>query len=210
MLLAVFAYYQRRRVQPLIDPRLFGEPTFSTGLLAVQVFWMGQASFFVILALYLQFGRHLSALQSGAVFMAIGAGYLLTSMTAHRLAARLGRHVVTAGALIMVAGLAAMTYATLHGIEALLPGLALDGIGMGMALAPLTTVALSRVAPEHTGAAAGVLSTVNQTGNALGVALIGIVFYQAGSYADGFRAGVLALIVVELILAGLIQLLPRR
>ncbi|WP_027346301.1 MFS transporter [Hamadaea tsunoensis] len=209
-LFAVFALHQSRRTHPLVNLRLFRERTFSTGLLAVQVFWMGQASFFVILALYLQFGQHLSALRSGAVFMAIGAGYLLTSMNAHRIAARLGRHAVTAGALIMVAGLAGMAAAAGHGVGWLLPGLAVDGLGMGMALAPLTTIALSRVAAEHTGAAAGVLATVNQTGNALGVALIGIVFYQASGYTAGFEAGLIVLIGLEALLALLIQLLPRR
>lgn len=205
-----FALHQRRHAHPLVNLDLFRQRAYSTGLLAVQVFWMGQASFFLILALYLQFGRGLSALESGTVFMAIGAGYLLTSVNAHRIAARLGRQTVTAGALIMVAGLAGMAVAAGHGIGWLLPGLAVDGVGMGMALAPLTTIALAKVAPAHTGAASGVLATVNQTGNAVGVALIGVVFYQAAGYTSGFRAGLVALIVLEVALAVLIQLLPRR
>jgi EmrB/QacA subfamily drug resistance transporter len=210
VLFAAFAVQQKHRRHPLVNLDLFRQRAFSTGLVAVQVFWMGQASFFLILALYLQFGRGLSALESGMVFMAIGAGYLLTSTNAHRIAARLGRQVVTAGALIMVAGLAAMVAAAGHGIGWLLPGLAVDGVGMGMALAPLTTIALAKVAREHTGAASGVLATVNQTGNAVGVALIGVVFYQAAGYTDGFRAGLVALIALEIALAALIQLLPRR
>lgn len=210
VLFAVFAVHQRRHRHPLVNLELFRQRAFSTGLVAVQVFWMGQASFFLILALYLQFGRGLSALQSGAVFAAIGAGYLLTSVNAHRLAARLGRQVVAAGAVIMAAGLAGMAVAAGHGVGWLLPGMAVDGIGMGMALAPLTTIALARVAPAHTGAASGVLATVNQTGNALGVALIGIVFYGAAGYTGGFQAGLVALIAVEIALAVLIQLVPRR
>ncbi|MCP2325265.1 EmrB/QacA subfamily drug resistance transporter [Hamadaea flava] len=210
VLFGAFGVHQSRQAHPLVNPRLFRQPAFGKGLLAVQLFWMGQASFFLILALYLQFGRGLSALESGTVFMAIGAGYLLTSTNAHRFAARLGRHVLTVGALIMVAGLASMAVAAGHGIGWLLPGLAIDGIGMGLALAPLTTTVLAKVAPEHAGSASGVLSTVNQTGNAVGVALIGIVFYQAADYTGGFQAGLIALCVLELALAGLVQLLPRR
>ncbi|MEV4620761.1 DHA2 family efflux MFS transporter permease subunit [Asanoa sp. NPDC049573] len=209
-LFAAFTVHQKRRRHPLVDLDLFRQRDFSIGLVAVQVFWMGQASFFLILALYLQFGRGLSALESGAVFMAIGAGYLLTSIIAHRLAARLGPQVVAIGALVMVAGLAAMAVAAGHGIGWLLPGLAVDGVGMGMALAPLTTAVLAKVAPQHTGAAAGILSTVNQTGNALGVALIGIVFYRAADYTGGFQAGLIALVVLEIALALLIQPLTRR
>jgi len=210
VLFAVFVRLQVYRTGALVDLSMFRRRAFSTALVAVQVFWMGQASFFLVLALYLQSGRGLSALSSGAVFMAVGAGYLLTSTNAHRIAARMGRHTVTAGALVMAAGLGALAAAATHPIAALLPGLALEGVGMGMVLAPLTTVALQNVAPEHTGAASGVLATVNQTGNAVGVALIGIVFYRAASITAGFQASALALVALEVVLAVLIQLLPRR
>ncbi|WP_204341975.1 MFS transporter [Micromonospora terminaliae] len=209
-LFALFVATQRRSAQPMVHLSMFRERAFSVGLVATQVFWMGQASFFLILALYLQVERGLSALESGIVFTAIGAGYLATSTYAHRIAARLGRQVVTVGALIMVVGLYAMWAAAGHGTGWLVPGLAVDGVGMGIALAPLTTTVLSRVSPRHTGAAAGVLATVNQTGNAVGVALIGIVFYQAADLTGGFRAGLVALIALELALAAVIQLLPRR
>ncbi|WP_433075855.1 MFS transporter [Dactylosporangium sp. CA-052675] len=210
VLFAVFLRSQRSRVQPLVDPRLLRGRSFGAGLVAVQAFWMGQASFFLVLALYLQSGRGLSALASGTVFMAVGAGYLLTSLNAHRVAARLGRAAVAVGALVMAAGLGAMALAAGAGLGWLLPGLALEGLGMGLALAPLTTLALSAVPAEHTGSAAGVLSTVNQTGNAVGVALIGIVFYRAATITDGFRASMVALVVLELALAALVRLLPRR
>ncbi|WNM38038.1 MFS transporter [Micromonospora halotolerans] len=210
LLFALFVTTQRRSGQPLVHPALFRERAFSVGLVATQVFWMGQASFFLILALYLQVERGLSALESGVVFTAIGAGYLATSTYAHRIAARLGRQVVTVGALVMVVGLYGMWAAAGHGTGWLVPGLAVDGIGMGIALAPLTTTVLARVSPSHTGAAAGVLATVNQTGNAVGVALIGIVFYQAADLTGGFRAGLVALVALELALAAVIQLLPKR
>jgi EmrB/QacA subfamily drug resistance transporter len=210
VLFAVFAVYQSRRAFPLVDLALFRERAFTTGLLAVQAFWMGQASFFLVLALYLQLGQHLSALESGAVFTTIGAGYLFTSINAHRIAARMGRQVVSVGALLMAAGLFGMYEAAGHDIRWLLPTLVVNGVGMGMALAPLTTTVLSRVSPTHTGAASGVLATVNQTGNAVGVALIGIFFYGAAGYTAGFQAALLALVVLELALAAIVQLLPRR
>src|SRR5580658_3711691 len=110
VLLAAFAWYQHRVAArggtPLIDPALFRERAFTAGLLAQLVFWTGQASFFLVLALYLQEGRGLTALASGVVFTAIGAGYLVTSSTAHHLARLLGRQVIAVGAVIMAAGLA--------------------------------------------------------------------------------------------------------
>ena len=226
LLLAAFAWYQHRVAArggaPLIDPALFRERAVTTGLLAQFVFWTGQASFFLVLALYLQEGRGLTALASGVVFTAIGAGYLVTSSTAHHLARLLGRQVIAVGAVIMVAGLALLWAAAAAGaggagseggagVGWLVPGLLVDGLGMGMVLAPLAVTVLARVSPQHAGPAAGVLSTVQQVGNALGVALLGIVFYGAlgGGVPHAFRGCLIFLIVVELVLAGLVQLLPK-
>jgi EmrB/QacA subfamily drug resistance transporter len=220
LLLAAFAWYQHRVAArggtPLVDPALFRERAFTAGLLAQLVFWTGQASFFLVLALYLQEGRGLTALASGVVFTSIGAGYLLTSSTAHHLARRLGRQVIAVGAVIMVAGLAllwagAAAGAGGAGVGWLVPGLLVDGLGMGMVLAPLAVTVLARVSPQHAGPAAGVLSTVQQVGNALGVALLGIVFYGAlgGGVPHAFRGCLIFLIAVELVLAGLVQLLPK-
>jgi len=214
LLLAAFARYQHRVAArggaPLIDPALFRERAFTAGLLAQLVFWTGQASFFLVLALYLQQGRGLTA---GVVFTAIGAGYLVTSSTAHHLARLLGRQVIAAGAVIMVAGLALLRAGAAPGagVGWLVPGLFVDGLGMGMVLAPLAVTVLTRVTPQHAGPAAGVLSTVQQVGNALGVALLGIVFYGAlgGGVPHAFRGCLIFLIVVEFALAGLVQLLPK-
>ena len=214
--LTVFGVHQHRHSSsPLVDTRLFRQRAFGAGILAQLAFWLGQASFFLVLALYLQQGRGLDALGSGLVFTAIGAGYLLTSTTAHRLAARLGRQVVAAGALLMAAGLGLLGLAAQQAGGAgsvwwLVPGLFVDGLGMGMVIAPVTTTVLARVSPQLVGSAAGVLATVQQVGGALGIALIGIVFYAADDFSQGFVRCVAVLAVLELVLAALVQLLPRR
>lgn len=77
VLFAVFVAHQRRLGatggDPVLDTALFRERGFAAGALAQLVFWTGQGSFFLILALYLQAGRGLDALASGVVFLAIGA-----------------------------------------------------------------------------------------------------------------------------------------
>jgi EmrB/QacA subfamily drug resistance transporter len=226
VLFAVFAVHQhrqgRRGGHPIVHTGLFRERPFSVGMVTQLAFWGGQASFFLILALYLQQGRGLDALGSGLVFMAIGAGYLATSTTAHLLAARMGRQVIAAGALIMTLGLGLIWAAVgalgtgggTAGVVWLVPGLLVDGIGMGMVVAPLTGTILSRVSPQLAGSASGVLATGQQVGGAIGVAVIGIVFYGAlGSGAadavpHAFRLGLVALAAMELAVAALVQLLP--
>jgi len=203
---------------PLIELDLFRERAFSAGLVAQLVFWMGQGSFFLVFALYLQQGHRLDALNSGLVFAAIGGGYLVTSTLSHRFAARLGRQAVALGTLVMAAGLVLLSETVRHiGVTGpvvdLTPALAVDGAGMGVALAPLVSIVLARVRPEHAGAASGVLSTAMQVGGALGVAVVGLVFYRflgpTLDYAHAFRAAIAVLVVVALAVAATVQLLPR-
>jgi MFS family permease len=160
-------------------------------------FWCGQASYFLVLALYLQVGRGLSPLQAGLVFTVLAAAYLAASMRAARLTARFGRTVIVAGAIALAVGhvaelLAASADAAL---PAIVPGLLLTGAGMGLCLAPITTIVLATVDPDRAGAVGGLLSTVQQVGNAVGVAVVGVVFFGAvgSGYAHAFSISVAAL-----------------
>ncbi|MFI8454281.1 MFS transporter [Kitasatospora sp. NPDC085464] len=200
---------------PLVDTRLFHSRAFSAGVLAQLAFWLGQGSFFLVLALHLQFGRGLDALGAGLVFTAIGLGYLITSNTTHRVTARLGgRRTITFGGLLMTAGLGLLALAAYDVADGsvwwLAPGLFVDGLGMGLVIAPVTAVVLEGVEPRLAGSAAGVVSTVQQVGGALGIALIGLVYYGAGDPTAAFGRSVLVLAVLELVLVGLVRLLPRR
>ena len=221
-LVALLVAHQRalaaRGGQPLLPLGLFRERAFAAGLLAQTGFWAGQASYFLVLALYLQLGRGLTALQAGTFFAAVGAGYLLTSTAARRVAARLGRQVITLGALMRVAGLGLMlvtveAIGTTGSLLWLVPAVALDGAGMGFAIAPLATVVLSRVTPQHAGTASGVLASGLQLGGAVGVAAIGVVFFgtlASHGYVAAFSAALVFLLVVCAAAAALVQLLPLR
>ncbi len=223
-LLLTFGLTQRRLAArdgaPLLDLALFRARAFTVGLLTTLVFHAGMASFFLVLALYLQQGLGLTALASGEIFTVLALGYVAASLYAPRLMRRWGRQTLAAGALVMAAGLILLrlTVARLgvDGHSALLaPALLLDGTGMGLVLAPLTATALGGLAPRHAGAAAGVLTTIQQVAGALGVALIGLIFYGAlghgggsAAYPQAFGAGLLYLIVLAIAVAVLIQLLP--
>jgi len=225
-LFAIFAVHQNRLRRaggsPLIDLTLFRERAFTAGLLAQLVFWTGQASYFLVFALFVQQGREMDALGAGLIFGAIGVGYLATSTTARLVAARLGRQVIALGGLLRVVGLTlqVVTVAAIGitgNIAWLIPALIIDGAGMGFAVAPLASTVLSRVTPSHAGSAAGVLTTGVQVGNALGVSLIGLIFYNVltrtsgpTAYPHAFNYSLLYLIGVGLALALLVQMLPAR
>jgi EmrB/QacA subfamily drug resistance transporter len=225
LLLGGFVARQRQlaRVgrEPLLDLSLFKQRAFSAGLFAQMVFWSGQASFFLVLALYMQEGRGLSALDAGLVFTVLAISYLAASMRAPALAIKYGRRVLTAAALTLASGhvvlLVGVAIIGVHGsVAVLVPGLLLIGAGMGLAIAPLATIIMSAMRPEQAGAASGALATFQNVGNAIGVAVIGVVFYGAlnSSPAHPFAAalewslGALALILIGV--AALTRLLPAQ
>ena len=204
---------------PLVHPGLFRERAFTVGVLASVVFYAGMASFFLVLAVYLQEGCGLSALDSGLVFTALAVGYLVASAGAEALAPRFGRQVLAAGGIVRataLTGLALTVGAVGTGGSPLLlvPALAIDGIGMGLLTAPLVATVVGGMDPRHVGAASGVLSTAQQVGNTIGVAAIGAIFYGTvgphGDYAGAFELALVAVAAVCLAVAALVQLLPGR
>ncbi|MEU7874549.1 MFS transporter [Dactylosporangium sp. NPDC049140] len=226
VLFAAFAAYERsiaaRQGSPLLDPGMFRERAFTAGLLAQLVFYFGQASFFLVFALYVQEGRHYDALHAGLIFIALGGGYMVTSLTARFVAARIGRQVIALGAVLRIVGMAGLIAAVAHvgttgSIWWLVPALVIDGAGQGLAVAPLASTVLSRITPHYAGAASGVLSTGAWAGNAFGVAVIGVIFYgrlaqtgPADPFGHAFSGSLVYIIAVAAALAVLVQLLPAK
>jgi EmrB/QacA subfamily drug resistance transporter len=220
-LAVAFGVHQRRKADrggmPLLNPRIFASWPLRAGLLTQTVFWCQQAAGYLVLGLYLQQGRGLSPLVAGGVFTFLAAGYLATSFRAPALTMRFGRPVIAVGALVAALGDAALYLATAHAgtsgsIAWLFPGLLLLGAGQGLCITPLTTTVLSHADPATAGSVAGALSTAQQVGNSVGVAVTGVLFFGALSHGYGlaFERSALQMGVLLLVVAALTRLMPRR
>jgi EmrB/QacA subfamily drug resistance transporter len=211
-ILAAFVLHQRgltrRGAAPLLDLGLFGQRGFSGGLATQLLLASAQAAFFVYLALYLQMGRGLDPLESGLVFTIVAVSYVAVSGPAPKLTERYGRAVIAAGGLCSLA-LAVAEVGVDGSLVAFVPGLLLAGAGIGLCFTPLTAIVLGNIDPERAGAASGVLSTTQQVGYSLGVAITGVIFFGAGN--DIARAFELSLIELAVLAAGVVvasRLLP--
>jgi EmrB/QacA subfamily drug resistance transporter len=221
VLLAAFVISQRRLSarggSPLLDPVLFRNASLRSGLATQLAFWCGQAAFFLVLALYLQQGRGLSPLKAGLVFTILAVAYLVVSLRAPALTMRFGRDLVFFGALVLAAGdIALWVFVHHYGsggpLGLLTPGLLLAGAGMGLAITPLTSTVLAHATPETAGSISGALSTMQQVGNALGVAITGAIFYGAVGHgvATAFERSLVQLTVLLVGVAVLTKCLPGR
>ncbi|WIM92811.1 MFS transporter [Actinoplanes oblitus] len=226
VVLALFVRYEWRLAArggaPLVEPKLFGESSFVAGITIVLAFYAGLASLFLVLAVYLQEGERFDALRAGVTFVPLAVGFFLTSVNATRLAKLFGRQALAIGAVLM-----ALSYAVLIPVVgsagahvsgwSLAPGLLLNGLGEGAVMGPIIALVLAGVKPEYAGSASGVLTTVQQIAGALGVAVIGIIFYGAlgthpqGAtvYAHAFQRGMVYTLVLVVLVAVLVQFLPK-
>ena len=82
---------------------------------------------------------------------------------------------------------------------------------MGLLIVPLATTIMSCAEPENAGAASGAMTTMQNVGAALGVAVTGVIFFGAlhGGYAHALELSLAQLGVLLLAVAGLTRLLPE-
>jgi EmrB/QacA subfamily drug resistance transporter len=189
VVLAVFLAYERRLArggrEPVLDPALLRVRAFAGGLGASTLFFGGIGAFFLTLSIYLQVGTGRTAWETGLVILPYALGSILTSGLGVALAARAGRALLIAGSLTVAASHLVLWAVVRDGGD---PGywplalaLFVGGLGLGLAAPVLVNVVLAGVPARNAGAAGGVLSTVNQIGAAVGIAVLGTVFFTAVS-----------------------------
>jgi EmrB/QacA subfamily drug resistance transporter len=204
--------------QPLVDLGLFRSKDFRRGLFVNVTLYATITSFFFVLGLYLQSGRGDSPLVAGLTFVPLAAGNFVASLSSSALVGRYGRGTLTAGAGLQIAGLLVLLAASDPRRPAILVlgGATLFGLGQGLLIPPIIGVVLARVPLADSGAATGVLVTVQQMAGTIGLALVSLGFFAAvggghpGGYVTGFRVACacdLALAAGSLVLSRLLA--PR-
>lgn len=183
---ALVSYEKRKAAQdgsPLIELSLFRVKSFAAGIAVQTVFGVALGIFFLVWTLYMQIGLGWSPLRAGLTGVPFSlAVSTAAGMSVQKLVPRFGRKVLQAGALVMGAGVLLYLWeAHRYGLaiaswQMALP-LVVMGVGMGLIVAPLTDAVLSEVPREHAGSASGLINTVQQMGNALGLGLVSVVFF---------------------------------
>ena len=176
---------------PLVELSLFKVKSFAAGIAVQTVFGVGLGIFFLVWTLYMQTGLGWSPLRAGLTGVPFSiAVSTAAGLSVQKLVPRFGRKVLQAGALLMAVGVLLYLWeAERYGMgisswQMALP-LVVMGAGMGLIVAPLTDAVLSDVPREHAGSASGLINTVQQMGNALGLGLVSVVFF--GVIGDDLR-----------------------
>ena len=186
VVLGVFVVYQLRRERrdgsALLPMHLFGNRGYSAGLVTQAVFQGSMVGFFLVLTIYVQTGLGFSAIDAGLTLLPFSLGAFVGTGVSVPLGVKLGKVVMFDGAVLQsIAVWWALQVIAARGTELtvwhLAPALALGGIGLGLLVVPLVDVALATIRRDDAGAASGAFGTFQQVGAALGVAIVGVVFF---------------------------------
>lgn len=182
--------YARRGGVPLISVELVTMPGLMSGLAGVLFFYVVSA-FFLVFSVYLQSAIGLSPLETGLVFLPFGVGAFIGPLTTPLAIRAFGRFVPAIGMMLEVAGclilvvLVATTPGRMPAQMPLVMAVGLLGFGQGWALPTLVRSVINRAPATGSGMIAGITNSALQISAALGVAVMGGIFFTvAGASPD--------------------------
>jgi EmrB/QacA subfamily drug resistance transporter len=181
VLMVVFLWWEkRRRSDALIEPSLLTNRTYLSGIAVALALFGAFGGLLLCVSLYGQLGEGWSPIHAGLTLTPMVIGMIAGMVGGTVAVARLGRHVLHIGLVVIAAGAATMAL-TLTGAHSasswdLLPGLFLIGAGAGASIGQLFQFILSSVSMREVGSASGVLEATQQLSTALGVAILGTIF----------------------------------
>lgn len=175
VLIVALLRFEKKSAAPVLPPSLFSNTVFSVSIAMGVVLNFGMYGTLFIESIFLQDVLHLNALATGLMILPFTAFPTITTRVAARYSGR--RHVLPrliAGQLVAAAGSAILGISLgVSGYSAILIGLALGGIAMGVAMPAMTTGVLITSQTYNSGLASGILNSARQVGGTLGVALMG-------------------------------------
>jgi EmrB/QacA subfamily drug resistance transporter len=182
LLLTVFLINERRTPQPITPVRMFRDRNRSSGYGMMLLLAAAMFSIFFFLTLFVQNILGYSPIKAGVAFLPISACIITAAQISSRFQARVGaKPFLILGALLVTSGLLWLTR-TGPGSgypEGVLGPTMLFGFGAGCIFVPVMLIGVSGVAPHESGAASGLLTTMQQVGGSLGLSLLTTVFATA-------------------------------
>ncbi len=176
---ALFLVAELRSRLPMFEVRYLRRPAFAGSLAVAFAAYFGVFSIFFLTALYLQVVLGYTAFDTATLFLPMALVLIVASALSGRWVARSGpRLPVVVGCLAAGAGVL-LTDLALAGEVTFLPlvtSLMLAGAGFGIAVVPITSVALSSLPAKHSGMAASATTTAREVGTVVGVAALGSLF----------------------------------
>jgi EmrB/QacA subfamily drug resistance transporter len=172
--LGAFVWVESRAAQPLLNFRLFRHLNFLASNISQLLAGMVELGLGFLLPFYLLLVIGVSPAVAGVALIPGTVPIILAGPLAGRAFDRVGGRVpLVAGFLVLaLSGIALALGASDATVGALIPGLVLQGLGLGIVLTVNDPTGLTAVPDDDSGQAAGMINTAEQLGGALGIAAL--------------------------------------
>lgn len=193
LVVVLFAWWEWRRRDPMVDLALFRIRQFSGANIATFFLYFSLSAILFYLPMLLIAGWGRSSGDAGFIFLPLSAAIALLSGPVGHWADRAGpRLPIAVGNLIVglsFAGLAVMMTAGIHAFwTGVFPLMVLLGLGMALVVSPLSAAIMTSVQDSDTGAASGINNAVSRIAGLVAVAAMGALaaftYAQASGGAD--------------------------
>ena len=205
VLLASFVINELRATHPLVPMTIFRIRNVTGANLMMAPMYATMLGLFYIVTLYFQTVLHFSPVQAGLAFLPMPVILAIMSTRISGLVARYGfKRFLIAGPILVGLGLTWLSRLPVDGSYAVnvLPGLLLIPLGIGMTFMPIISAATTGVPGHQAGLASGLISTSQQMGGAVGLAVLSGVAASVtagsaelgtmGALVHGFDHGIMA------------------
>ncbi|WP_406277616.1 MFS transporter [Embleya sp. NBC_00896] len=181
----LFVAAEIRVAEPMIDLALFRRASFGGIMAAGLLIQFAAFAAFPQMSVWLQSVLGYSPVEAGLALLPLAAMSFVASALAGRfLHGVRPKWPLGMGAVFIGAGSLSMTLVGAGSdATALLPGLILAGVGVGLAMPQMAGAALASVPPARAGMAGGALNTFRQLGFALGIAVVGVLFRDGAAHS---------------------------
>ncbi len=177
-LIAAFFWNESRAKKPLVPLSVFKIGNIAAADLTQLPITASVFAMFFFVSLYVQSILGYSPVASGLAFLPVPMIIAMTAMFAPRLIKRIGyKPIIVVAPWLLASGLLVLAHVPVEGsyYTHVLPGLALMAVGMGFSFVSITIAATSGVPGHFSGLASGLLTTAQQIGGALGLAILSSV-----------------------------------
>jgi EmrB/QacA subfamily drug resistance transporter len=177
-LLAAFVAVELRTKNPLMSFSIFRIKTVSGANVAGFILGTALFSMFLILTLYMQQVLGYSALKTGIAYLAVAGTSIVWAAVASQLVTKVGvKPVLVTGMSLLTVGLFWFTQVSVDGsyVTDLLPGFLIVGAGMPFSFVSISIAALAGIEAKDAGLGSGLITTSQQIGGALGIAILSSV-----------------------------------
>ena len=174
--LVAFIFREDNSADPMMDLKLFGDRTYSLAIITIFAVMFAVYGMTLVITQYMQNVRGFSPTDAGLLLLPYSMSLMSVSLAAGRLVGLLGsRALILLGLALLIVGFAVL----IGGLQATTVivgiGLFFVGVGVGLCLTPITSLAMTTVPTARAGMASGIMSAQRALGSTVGFAVLGSI-----------------------------------